>query len=129
MTWQSGDTGRSPRESCSSKQDAEPGYQRWSTSPLLLPCFLFSQFCYKHEYRYMERQQVLESAMVWPQAINNSCSKEENAGCRTHPGLALGVACRVSSNGLQTQRGFTSFTHNYHWVRGQDAHSNQLHWQ
>lgn len=49
-------------EHYSPKQDPEPGYQRWSTSPFLIPYFLFSQFCYRHEYTHMEKQQVLESS-------------------------------------------------------------------
>lgn len=48
------------------------------------------------------------------QQTNSSCFKEENARCRTPPGIALDVACRVSSNGLQ--RGFTSFIYNCYLV-------------
>lgn len=57
-------------EPYSPKQDPEPGHQRWSNSPLLLPNFLFSQFCYRQEYSYTEKQWVLESATVWPETVN-----------------------------------------------------------
>ena len=50
------------------------------------------------------------------QQNNSSCFKEENARCRTPPDIALDVACRVSSNGLQTQRGITGFLYSCYLV-------------